>query len=59
MPSIRGGGRLKLALEELHFRLSVLPDNVVRGQAALHAKPFQKLGIPTDFRMFHLAIAIA
>jgi hypothetical protein len=43
----------KLALEQLHLGLGVLPHNMVRGSSAPHAKPFLKLWIPADFRMFH------
>jgi hypothetical protein len=43
----------KLALEQLHLGLGVLPHNMVRGSSAPHTKPFLKLWIPADFWMFH------
>ena len=39
----------KLALEQLHLGLGVLPRNMVRGSSAPHAKPFLKVWIPADF----------
>jgi len=46
------GGRL--ALEQFHFSLSVLADNVIRCPAPPGAKPFLKLGVPADV-VFHRA----
>lgn len=45
------GGRL--ALEQFHLSFGILADNVVGSAATPNAKPFLKLGIPSDFRMFH------
>jgi hypothetical protein len=50
------GGRL--ALEQFHLSVSVLADHVVRCPATSGAKPFLKLGIPSDV-MFHSWVAIA
>jgi hypothetical protein len=49
----------KLTLEQFHLSLSVLVDNVVRSPATPDAKPFLKVGIPSDFQMFHRAKAIS
>jgi hypothetical protein len=45
------GGRL--ALKQRHLNLGIVMDNMVGRASTTNAKPFLKVRIPSDFRMFH------
>jgi hypothetical protein len=45
----------QVTFKHFQFNLSILFGSVIGRHAALHTKPFSKLRIPPDFRVFHFA----